>query len=43
MLTVFLDSTSINSVYNAKCKLIEDLLTRDPTLFKIYRTKCEAD
>ena len=43
MLTVFLDSTSINSVYNEKRKFTEDLLTRDPTLFKIYRTTCEVD
>ncbi len=43
MLTVFLDSQSINSVYNEKHNLIEDLLARDPFLFRICRTTCDVD
>src|SRR5947209_4344326 len=43
MLTVFLDSKSINAVYSEKHNLIEDLLSRDPSLFKIYRTTCDVD
>lgn len=43
MLTVFLDSKSINDVYNEKHNLIEDLLTRDPSLFEIYRTTCDVN
>jgi len=43
MLTVLLDSISINAKYDEKHNLIEDLLSRDPSLFKIYRTKCNID
>ena|SRR6266487_6163024 len=43
MLTVFLDSTSINSVYDQKHSLVEDLLSRYTSLFKIFRTTCEID
>jgi hypothetical protein len=43
MLTVFLDSTSIDSVYDEKQILIENLLSRDASLFKIFRTNCDVD
>ena len=43
MLTVFLDSESINSVFNQKQDLIDDLLIRDPSLFNICRTTCDVD
>ena len=43
MLTVFLDSESINASYNEKHNLIEDLLSRAPSLFKIYRTTCDVN
>ena len=40
MLTVFLDSVSIDAVYDEKQNLIRDLLFHDPSLIKIFRTKC---
>ena len=43
MLTVFLDSISINARYNEKHELIEDLLSRDPSIFKICRTTCDIE
>jgi hypothetical protein len=42
MLTVFLDSESINSLLKEKYELIEDLLIRDPYLFKIRRRMCDV-
>src|ERR687884_2199467 len=42
MLTVFLDFKSIDVVYDEKQNLIGDLSSRDPSLFKIFRTKCDG-
>lgn len=43
MLTIFLDSISIDSKYNEKRGLIEDLLHRDPNLFSILRSTCDVN
>jgi len=43
MLTIFLDSISISAIYDEKHGLVEDLRSRDPTLFKIYRTECKIE
>jgi hypothetical protein len=43
VLTVFIDSISINSVFDQKYYLVEDLLSRDTSLFKIFRTTCEIN
>jgi hypothetical protein len=43
VLTVLLDSKSIDDAYNEKHDLITDLLTRDPSLFKVCRTTCEVN
>ena len=42
MLIVFLDSKSINSVYNEMHNLIEDSLIRDPSVFMIRRQTCDV-
>jgi hypothetical protein len=43
MLTILLDSISINAVYDEKRNFIEDLLSRDPSLFRITRTTCHVN
>jgi hypothetical protein len=43
MLTIILDSLSIHTNFSKKNMLVDDLLSRDRSLFKIYRTSCPID